>query len=226
MDGYVVKRVGTEYTQDPVSETAARRALGDKLDLLAPKYRLRYPPKDLEWGPERTRPEALDLAFANTKDVGQKAHIRGKRDDQPVFALKHVFTSLGSDVVRIALDQVGDEYTWASVGPNEFDCSGLVIFCYQKVGTYFPIHSADAIMKSDLVTRFTDRSRVRDGDLIGYHVGRLGPGQYDHIGIACWRDGRLQVIDASSSADQVVFRDADANPVMGYAYVADVTGQH
>ena len=226
MDGYIIKRVGSSVRPEPVNEKAARRVLAERLELIDPKYHLRYPPKDLTWGPEKTRPEAIDTAFHNTQKIGQKAHIRGSHEDGPKIALIHTFSSLGSDVVKIALDQLGDEYTWASAGPSAFDCSGLIIYCYQRVGTYFPLHSADDIMKSNQVHTFNERAKVRDGDLIGYHVGRLPAGQYDHIGIACWRNDNLCVIDASSSADQVVFRDADSNPVVNYGYVTDVTGAH
>lgn len=227
MEGYIIRRVGSDARPDAAGEQAARKAIADRMESTQkPKFRLRYPPKDDTWGPERTQPETLDVGFKNIPDIGDKFQVTGSGKDDPIWAVIHTFTSLGSDVVRVALDQLGDEYTWATIGPNEFDCSGLVIFCYQKVGVSFPIHSADAIMKSDKVNRFSDRNKVRDGDLIGYHVGRLGAGMFDHIGIACWRDRKLMVIDASSSADRVVFRDADSNPISSFGYVPAVTGKH
>jgi cell wall-associated NlpC family hydrolase len=223
MDGYIVKRVGSVQNPPAVSEQSARRALADRMSSFQkPKFNLRYPPKDDTWGPDRTQPEAVDLAFKNTKNIGDKAHIRGSVSSDAIFALIHVFRSLGSDVIKVALDQLGDPYVWDHAGPGSFDCSGLVIFCYQKVNCFFPLHTAAAIMADSRVQHFSDKSKVRDGDLIGYRVHSL----YDHIGIACWHDGELWVIDASSSADQVVFRPADSNPIVDFGYVYDVTGPH
>lgn len=36
------------------------------------------------------------------------------------------------DFVRCAREQVGKRYVWATAGPNTFDCSGLVAYCYQQ----------------------------------------------------------------------------------------------
>lgn len=37
-------------------------------------------------------------------------------------------------LVSIATAQVGDNYAFASTGPNTFDCSGLVWFAYKEAG--------------------------------------------------------------------------------------------
>ncbi|MEK9663489.1 MAG: NlpC/P60 family protein [Candidatus Nanopelagicales bacterium] len=39
-----------------------------------------------------------------------------------------------SEVVDIALDQIGDNYVAGGEGPNAFDCSGLVVYAYKSVG--------------------------------------------------------------------------------------------
>lgn len=35
-------------------------------------------------------------------------------------------------VIRIAENQIGDRYQFASTGPNSFDCSGFVYFVYKR----------------------------------------------------------------------------------------------
>jgi len=37
-------------------------------------------------------------------------------------------------VIQIAQQQEGKSYVWGASGPNVFDCSGLVDYCYQKAG--------------------------------------------------------------------------------------------
>jgi peptidoglycan DL-endopeptidase CwlO len=43
--------------------------------------------------------------------------------------------------VQTALDQVGDRYVYGAAGPNQFDCSGLVMFAFKAVGLNLP-HSS------------------------------------------------------------------------------------
>jgi cell wall-associated NlpC family hydrolase len=40
----------------------------------------------------------------------------------------------GSGIVSIAQRQLGKPYRWGATGPNAFDCSGLVYYCYKESG--------------------------------------------------------------------------------------------
>ena len=42
------------------------------------------------------------------------------------------------EIVSIAQEQLGKPYSWGGKGPNSFDCSGLVYYCYQQVGITVP----------------------------------------------------------------------------------------
>ena len=44
-------------------------------------------------------------------------------------------------VVQVAYAQLGKPYQYAGSGPNVFDCSGLVMYCYAQVGVRLP-HSS------------------------------------------------------------------------------------
>ncbi len=46
-----------------------------------------------------------------------------------------------ADVVRIAYEQLGKPYVYAGSGPNVFDCSGLVMYCYAQIGISLPHYS-------------------------------------------------------------------------------------
>jgi len=84
-------------------------------------------------------------------------------------------------VVRIAYAQLGKPYVYAGSGPDVFDCSGLVMYCYAQIGIDLP-HSS--YMQCDCGPRVAYED-LQPGDLVffhGYgHVGMyVGDGQYIH----------------------------------------------
>lgn len=176
-----------------------------------------YRPAQRDWGRERDMHE-LRVRLKEIFDEAETGHrriIRGSRRSEPKYILKKVEELIEefNEIVRIAARQLGDEYTWGAAGPDEFDCSGLVVYCVgHATGIWLP-HQADAIRRDDRIWKFEDRSRVQPGDIVFCHVGRLPAGVADHCGIA---KDRNTIIDASSSADKVVQRNIDANPIMQF----------
>lgn len=98
----------------------------------------------------------------------------------------------GSSVVEIALAQVGKPYVWAAAGPDSFDCSGLVVYCYAQLGISLP-HSSQSLYNrvSSLGNLVYSVSELSPGDLVFwgysgsgssiYHVGiYIGNGKYVH----------------------------------------------
>lgn len=71
--------------------------------------------------------------------------------------------------VRAALSRIGRPYVWGASGPDRFDCSGLVQWCYAQAGihldrtTYQQIHDGIAV----------PRWQVRPGDLVFPHAGHV-----------------------------------------------------
>jgi cell wall-associated NlpC family hydrolase len=94
------------------------------------------------------------------------------------------------------------------------------MWAYAQVGTRL-LHSAEGQRTSAMVDTFDARSKIVPGDLVFYHTGRLASGVADHVGIA---SSGSDVIDASSSLDEVVERDIDANPVMAFGRIGAVNG--
>lgn len=78
--------------------------------------------------------------------------------------------SRASVVVGFALAQVGKPYIWASTGPRGFDCSGLVLASFRRVGINLPTHKADDIGTRG---RAVPRSQWQPGDVLHWsgHVG-------------------------------------------------------
>ncbi|WP_327005521.1 C40 family peptidase [Dactylosporangium sp. NBC_01737] len=73
-------------------------------------------------------------------------------------------------MVGFALAQVGKGYGFGSVGPERFDCSGLVAAAYQRVGISLP-HQTGALAG---VGRPVGRGELRPGDLVFPSAGHVG----------------------------------------------------
>lgn len=86
------------------------------------------------------------------------------------------------DVVDYARSRLGCRYVWAASGPNTFDCSGLAMWCYAKVGISLP-HSSQAQISVGQRVSLAD---LQPGDLVFFghpihHVGiYIGGGQMIH----------------------------------------------
>ena len=85
-------------------------------------------------------------------------------------------------VVEFARSRLGLPYVWAASGPNSFDCSGLALWCYAKVGISLPHSSRDQINVGQRVSL----ADLQPGDLVFFgspihHVGiYIGGGQMIH----------------------------------------------
>lgn len=85
-------------------------------------------------------------------------------------------------VVGVAYNQLGDPYFWGGEGPDRFDCSGLVKYCYlHGAGISLP-HSSFAQRSCGTPV---SAGQLKPGDIVGFHgwghVGiYVGGGQYIH----------------------------------------------
>ena len=76
-------------------------------------------------------------------------------------------------VISTAMKYLGVPYVWGASSPSGFDCSGLVMYCYAKVGISLPHSSAHAVQLRHATCR---RSQLKPGDLVFFynpihHVG-------------------------------------------------------
>jgi cell wall-associated NlpC family hydrolase len=71
--------------------------------------------------------------------------------------------------VRAALSRLGRPYVWGATGPDQFDCSGLVQWCYGQAGVH--LHRTTFQQINDGIP--VPRSHVRPGDLVFPHAGHV-----------------------------------------------------
>jgi cell wall-associated NlpC family hydrolase len=74
-------------------------------------------------------------------------------------------TSQGAIAVQAALTRIGDPYVWGGGGPNQFDCSGLVMWSFQQAGIFLP-HSSQALAAGGQPVSMDD---IQPGDVINYY---------------------------------------------------------
>jgi cell wall-associated NlpC family hydrolase len=73
-------------------------------------------------------------------------------------------------VVNAALSRVGTPYVYGAAGPNSFDCSGLMLWAYAKIGMNLPHYTG---AQYEMGTRISSRSQVQPGDILFFY-GDLG----------------------------------------------------
>jgi peptidoglycan DL-endopeptidase CwlO len=82
----------------------------------------------------------------------------------PVVAVPSSEGAAG-DAVRYALAQLGKPYVWGAVGPDTYDCSGLVMTAFHAAGVQVPRTTyAQALIGTEV-----PRDQVRAGDLVLYY---------------------------------------------------------
>lgn len=111
--------------------------------------------------------------------------------------------------VECARAQVGKPYRWGAPGPDAFDCSNLVAFCYEQAtgktitrSSYEQAHLGVSAARGDL----------QPGDIVCWGHG----GNADHVGIYDVANNFGGVINALNEQRGVVRTALDANYDMPY----------
>ncbi len=100
--------------------------------------------------------------------------------------------------VQVALNQIGDPYSYGASGPNRFDCSGLTMFSYGRAGLSLPRTSSAQYRH----VRHIKKSNIRRGDLMFFY----NSGGVYHMGIFLGRDNGSAYILHAPRTGSVVHR--------------------
>ncbi|WP_371865345.1 C40 family peptidase [Gordonia spumicola] len=76
--------------------------------------------------------------------------------------------------VQAALSRIGDPYVWGATGPNQFDCSGLMLWAYKQAKRTIPRTSEAQLAGGTPVAR----KDLQPGDLIIYYSSASHVGMY------------------------------------------------
>jgi peptidoglycan DL-endopeptidase CwlO len=100
-------------------------------------------------------------------------------------------SSVGAKALRAALTRRGDPYVWGAAGPNEFDCSGLVLWAYAQEGIHLDHYTGDQWDEGTHVSR----DQLEPGDLVFFYA------DISHVGLYLG-DGLM--VDAPSFGQDVM----------------------
>jgi peptidoglycan DL-endopeptidase CwlO len=96
----------------------------------------------------------------------------------------------GYKAAQFACSQAGKPYVWAAAGPSSYDCSGLVLAAWRKVGVYLPHNAAEQRRSMPYVSR----ANLKVGDLVFYYSS------VHHVAIYVGND---KVMQAPAPGDRV-----------------------
>lgn len=111
---------------------------------------------------------------ARVDGLGPEARARWVNKDNPVDTAGMVLSGAGNGVVSVALAQLGKPYGWGATGPNQFDCSGLMVYAYAQNGVAIP-RTSQAQLAGGAPVALSD---LQPGDIIGYFPGTTHVGMY------------------------------------------------
>jgi peptidoglycan DL-endopeptidase CwlO len=112
--------------------------------------------------------------------------------------------TIGAQALRWALTRRGDPYVWGAAGPSSFDCSGLVLWAYAKVGISLPHFTGDQWNMGVHV----GKNQLQPGDLVFFYP------DIGHVGLYL---GNGLMVDAPDFGETV-----QVQPVMWDVYVGAV----
>jgi LysM repeat protein len=165
--------------------------------------------------------DANHLANPNLIYVGEKLTIPGASGSAPATTPAQAqgstttpATTTGTTApnaaaaiaVRVALEQVGKPYVWGGAGPDDFDCSGLVMYAWAAAGVDLPHYTVSQYEDTQRISQ----SQLRPGDLVFYNTGDgAQPGHVTmYIG-----NGMIVTADEPGTVVRVEVLDWDGTPL-------------
>ncbi|GAA5082896.1 cell wall-associated NlpC family hydrolase [Thermocatellispora tengchongensis] len=147
---------------------------------------------------KQTESSLFRRALASTGNSGA-----ARRIDLPIIG-----KGKAAQAARWALTQQLKPYVWGAEGPNSYDCSGLVMWAYQKVGISLPHYTGDQWTAGTHIKR----EELRPGDLVFFY------NDLHHVGIYV---GGGMMVHAPRTGDVVRIAPIGNRPYAGAVRIAD-----
>jgi peptidoglycan DL-endopeptidase CwlO len=130
--------------------------------------------------------QAMQQAISQYLDTGS--------DDALASSIPLLGDSPETVALRYALTRMHDWYLWGAAGPDEFDCSGLIVWAYAQEGIYLDHYTGDLWDEGTHVA-FSD---LQPGDLVFFFA------DLDHVGLYVGTyGGTPYFLDAPATGQQV-----------------------
>jgi peptidoglycan DL-endopeptidase CwlO len=119
---------------------------------------------------------AFPLAYAKWESLASSL-VRSVIGNDPLACTDAIGAGLPSGgvgaMLKVALEQQGEPYVWGAVGPDSFDCSGLVVYSWMQAGYRVNVRTAAQMWN---VSTPVPRGSEKPGDLLFGQFGARGPG--------------------------------------------------
>lgn len=145
-----------------------------------------------------TKVSTINATVSTLKSSAMQAAIAQYLDTDSDDALASSIPLLGDSpeivALKYALTRIGDWYEWGAAGPDEFDCSGLIVWAYSQEGIYLDHYTGD-LWDEGMHVAFDD---LQPGDLVFFFA------DLDHVGIYVGTyGGTPYFLDAPATGQQV-----------------------
>lgn len=111
---------------------------------------------------------------------------------------------LAGQAIKYAQDQIGEPYVWGAVGPDSFDCSGLVQQAWKAAGVVIPKYSQT---QYDQAGVHVPLSQAQPGDLVFWGYGR-DPQAVHHVALYLGDDEILHAPQPGESIERTKMWDS------------------
>ena len=152
---------------------------------------------------DKRRQAQSKINILNSSVFTKAMQVFNTTGQYPTFNIPTANT-IGAQALRWALTRRGDPYVWGAAGPSSFDCSGLVLWAYAKVGISLPHFTGDQWQMGVHV----GRNQLQPGDLVFFYP------DIGHVGLYI---GNNLMVDAPDFGEVV-----QVQPVMWSVYVGAV----
>ena len=152
-----------------------------------------------------TKKKAIDakIDVVNSAAMKQAMAVFEQTGQYPDITIPTANT-VGGQALQAAITREGDPYVWGAAGPDQFDCSGLVVWAYAQEGIALP-HYTGSLWNSGV---HVARADLEPGDLVFFFA------DISHVGIYI---GDGMMIDAPDFGETV-----RVEPIYWSAYVGAV----
>ena len=145
--------------------------------------------------PSQTAPATEEGTEETTEVITEPITEATIEDTSEQEATETEANDIGSAIAAIAAEQVGKPYQYGTAGPDSFDTSGLVQYCFKECGISVPRSNSALAEYGYLV----EKEDVQPGDAVFFWSGTQGIAEYLGIYIG---DG--MVVAAMNSSKPVI----------------------